>query len=421
MVSRNAESGPRETAQDIVDYLKFAGFELTRDQLLRLHQRRLIDRPFHGPTGGRGLRTIYPAGTAERMLRIAQLKTTSKQLDELAWRLWWEGSSVEPDLIRDYLVKMANRWDDRLGEIRQTAAASVTEEGAEGERDILDEVFFQHLKLVPSMASVRKRLGKGSDIYLEFAGLLIDLFRGNFSVLGEREVSLFDAANGDTSDNTSNSDGSQATARSALDVMQEAVALPYVQVVESLSDEQIAAARPVALLFSRIIASIGEIMHDGDAGAGRGHDTVGKNLVALSESPEEQVLSLLLTSSFLKDDRIRESIPEFETLVIHAPAISYLDYLRIRFLAREVPGMGQLVAPSRIREAFESFEGAEQWRASFEVFRLDHLKEFEVAMASRPELFGEQPPSIEEPMTDGDDEDSTKKKKIKTGLKRPKS
>jgi len=55
-----------------------------------------------------------------------------------------------------------------------------------------------------------------------------------------------------------------------------------------------------------------------------------------SESPEEQVLSLLLTSSFLKDVRIRASLPTL-TCCRQLPAVSYEDYLRLRYLAKEIP------------------------------------------------------------------------------------
>lgn len=411
-MSRNTETVPQETARNVLEYLKFAGFELTRDQLVRLYQRRLISLPINGPGGPGSPKTIYPPGTAERMLRIAQLKTGTKQLDELAWRLWWEGLSVEPGLIRDYLVKIASRWDERLGEIRRATANGTAEDGAPGERDILDEVFFRHLKFVPSMASVRKRLGKGSDIYVEFARLLIDLLRGDFSILGEHQIELF-STNGKSAFNGTNGfEDSSRAALDALEEMQSAAALPYATVVELLDDEEIESARLVALLFSRIIANIGVIMDDGYGGTGRGGDTVGKNLMALSESPEEQVLSLLLTTSFLQDERIRENLPMFDPLLINTPAVSFLDFLRLTFLASEIPALRELIAPNRMREAFDSPEGAERWRARFEEFRLANESEIEAAKARRPDLF-DDPPLVEEeesPPEVGEIDDSKKKK-----------
>lgn len=410
MVSQNARAGSRETAQDVWDYLEFAGFHLTREQLVRIHQRRVLDEPFLTPSSWRDPRTTYAAGTAERILRIAQLKAKSKHLDELAWRLWWQGTPVDPTLVRDYLLKMAKRWDERLSEFRKAATEAAEEDHLHGERDVLDEVFFKHLKPAPSATSLRKRLGKGSDIYVEFAGLLIDLLRGDFSILGEPKVNLFDSASGDDGVPKDGYGDFRWAGRTALQAMQRDAKLPYAQLVEALDDRQIEEARPVALLFTRIIASFGEIMHDGFAGTTRDRDTVGNNLVALSESPEEQVLSLLLTSSFLKDGRIRASIPRTDRLVIHSPAVSYEDYLRLRYLAKEVPGMEDVVNPTRMRDAFDSPEGAQLWRTSFEEFRLEHLTEIEEAMADRPDLFEFEWPEEEEPEENKEKEVNSKKK-----------
>jgi hypothetical protein len=416
-VSRNTETVPQETSRNLIEYLKFAGFELTRDQLVRLYQRRLIALPINGPGGPGSPKTIYPPGTAERMLRIAQLKTGTKQLDELAWRLWWEGLSVEPGLVRDYLVKIASRWDERLGEIRNATANGAVDDGAGGdgavgERDILDEVFFRHLKLVPSMASVRKRLGKGSDIYVEFARLLIDLLRGDFSILSEHEVDLFNTNGKGDFNGLNGSDDSSHAALDALEEMQSSAALSYAKVVDMLDDDEIENARLVALLFSRIIANIGVIMDDGYGGTGRVNDTVGRNLIVLSESPEEQVLSLLLTTSFLQDERIRENLPVVDALLIHTPAVSFQDFLRLKFLATELPALRELITQHRMREAFDSPEGAEQWRAEFEEFRLANEVEIAAAMSRRPDLFNEPPPIEEEESPPEIEEiDDNKKKK----------
>lgn len=403
-MSKRAVWGLRESTEDVLDYVKFAGFELTRDQLMRLHQRRLIGQNFHISGLRRFIGALNPPGTAERMLRIARLKATTKKLDELGWRLWWEGSEVEPELVREYLVKIATRWDVRLGEIHNPTTTDVPVEEELGERDILDEVFFQKPNATPSMASVRKRLGKGTDLYVEFAGLLVDLMRGDFSTLSASSISLF------AEDDVSPSEVHET----ALRAMRSAMTQPFAELVASLDDEQIENARPVALLLSRIIASIGDIVNDAYGGGTRDTAAVGKSLVALSENPEEQVLSLLLTTSFLKDEHLREHLPEFEEIDLHVPAISFLDYLRLEFLASEVPGLERLMTPARIHAAFESLEGAERWRTLFDQFRVEHFDEVEDAMASRPDLFGSEP--LEE--EDGDEEDeekvNSKKKNLKT-------
>jgi len=112
----------------------------------------------------------------------------------------------------------------------------------------------------------------------------------------------------------------------------------------------------------------------------------------MSDSPEEPVLSLLLSSSLLKHKRIRKNLPKIEVSSVLSAPVSFPDYLRLRFLVREVDGMDKLVTPRRMRNAFESPEGAERWRASFEEFLLDNLTEIENLMEDRPDLFAGPPP-----------------------------
>jgi hypothetical protein len=388
-VSWNEEPGSWESTQDILEFLGFAGVETTRDQLARLHRRRLINEPFHDPGSGRGSLARYPAGTAERMLRISRLRTSTKQLDELAWRLWWEGFDVEPDLIRTYLLKRATRWDEQLREIRAVAAAEGTEEDVKGERDILEEVFFQHLKAGPAMASARKRLGRGSELYSEFTALLIDLMNGNLADVDGSDSGLFDRDVAGLA--PARTDDTRRAGEVALTMMRESMDAPFIQLVGTLDDKEISNARPVALRLLGLIANMGSIVQEVFGGSGHGRDNVGKSLIAMAESSEEQVLALLLTSSFLKDDRVRESLPELTPPVALQPVISFVDFLRLRYLAAEVPGFVALIAPSLVREAFASPEGAERWRTHFDEYWLSHFFELQEAMALRPDLFAEEP------------------------------
>jgi hypothetical protein len=118
---------------------------------------------------------------------------------------------------------------------------------------------------------------------------------------------------------------------------------------------------------------------------------VGKSLITMAENSEDQVLALLLTSSFLKDDRVRGALPEMTPEPATAPPISFLDFLRLRYLAIEVPGFVSLLAPGLIREAFATPEGDEQWHARFDEFWLSHFFELQEAMGLRPDLFAEEP------------------------------
>jgi hypothetical protein len=407
-VSWSEEPRSWEPTQDILDYLGFAGIETTRDQLARLHRRRLISEPFHDQNGGRSSLARYPAGTAERMLRISQLRSSTKQLDELAWRLWWEGFDVEPDLIRTYLLKRATRWDEQLREIRMIANEPEAPEDEKGERDVLDEVFFQHLKAGPAMVSARKRLGRGSELYAEFSALLIDLMHGDLSSLDRTDTGLFErSASEDVSTNT---EETRRAGEVALSAMQNSMDTAFIQLVASLDDKEIANARPVALRLLGLISNVGSIVQEVFGGSGHGRDNVGKSLITMAENSEDQVLALLLTSSFLKDDRVQEALPHITAVTAVPPTISFLDFLRLRYLAIEVPGFVALLAPALVREAFATPEGAERWHARFDEYWMSHFFELEEAMALRPDLFAEAPLEPDEEVLI---EVETKKKNLK--------
>jgi hypothetical protein len=322
------------------------------------------------------------------MLRISQLRSSTKQLDELAWRLWWEGFDVEPDLIRTYLLKRATRWDEQLREIRMVAAEVQDDE--KGERDVLEEVFFEHLKVGPAMVSARKRLGRGSELYAEFSALLIDLIHGDLSSLDRHDVGLFERDATDQSDR----DGAEVSRRAgevALLAMQGSMEAPFIQLVASLDDKEIANSRPVALRLLGLISNVGSIVQEVFGGSGHGRDNVGKSLITMAENSEEQVLALLLTSSFLKDDRVRQALPEIAPSPASPPTISFIDFLRLRYLAIEVPGFVELLAPALVREAFATPEGGERWHTRFDAYWLNHFFELQEAMALRPDLFAEAP------------------------------
>ncbi len=345
------------------------------------------------------------------MLRISQLRSSTKQLDELAWRLWWEGFDVEPELIRTYLLKRATRWDEQLRELR--VVAPEVDEDETGERDVLDEVFFQHLKAGPAMVSARKRLGRGSELYAEFSALLIDLMHGDFTSFERPETGLFDR---DASDGATpiSPEESRRAGEVALAAMQNSMDSAFIQLVASLDDKEIANARPVALRLLGLISNVGSIVQEVFGGSGHGRDNVGKSLITMAENSEEQVLALLLTSSFLKDDRVREALPEIHSVTTVPPTISFLDFLRLRYLAVEVPGFVTLLAPALVREAFATPEGAERWHARFDEYWLSHFFELEEAMALRPDLFAEEALETEdEPDEETEFEVNTKKKNLK--------
>ena len=115
----------------------------------------------------------------------------------------------------------------------------------------------------------------------------------------------------------------------------------------------------------------------------------------MSDSSDEQVLSLLLTSLFLKDDRVHASLPSIEAVSVEAPVITFRDFLRLRYLEIEVPGLTALLDVELLRDAFASGDGAQRWRVRFDEFLLQHELEFDDAKDRRPDLFSDGPPEVD--------------------------
>jgi hypothetical protein len=245
-------------------------------------------------------------------------------------------------------------------------------------------------------------------LYSEFTALLIDLMNADLASDDVADVGLFERDVAGLA--PTNRDDATRAGEVALAMMRDSMDEPFIQLVGTLDDKEIANARPVALRLLGLIANMGSIVQEVFGGSGHGRDNVGKSLIAMSESTEEQVLALLLTSSFLKDDRVRASLPELAPPAPAKPVISFLDFLRLRYLAAEVPGLESLMSPALVRDAFSSPEGAERWRARFDEYWLSHFFELQEAMALRPDLFAEEPL---EPEPEEQKEVESKKKNLK--------
>jgi hypothetical protein len=349
---------------------------------------------------------MYPAGTAHRALRIAQLKSVTKQMDELAWRLWWEGHDVDPDLVRSYLVKKAARWDEQLRAIRGSVSFEETPSSV-GDRDVLDEVFFQHLKASTSTTTISKQISRGSETFAQFTSLLIDLVNGQAPRPDVHRTSLFGA--GDVDDVQSDQAAPMVGER-ARRAMRVQMDVPFARTVRELDDKEISAARSVARRFLSAIASVGGIVQDVFGGTGRGRDNVGRSLITLSESPDEQVLALLLTSAFLDDDVVHELLSLGEATASQPAAIGFRDFLRLRFLAVHVPGLSELAAGELVTEAFRSDEGVRRWSLRFEAFRLAHQMDINDAIDLEPGLFYEVVPDAPDELDEPEEMSDSKKK-----------
>lgn len=311
-------TGPGEDPSDVVEYVRALGHAISPEQLDRLHRRRLVPAPSDDG---------FPSGTAERVARVAELRATTRQFDELAWRLWWEGYAVEPLLVRSYLERRAARWDDLVD-------GDEPEEPAERERDVLEDVFFRHLKKGSPTSSGRRALERGAATYLAFSRLLVELELGGAALEG--------------------APGSFAGPLAGLVGEGD---LDFTKAAVDTSDADLARARPVARRLFEVIARIGAAvsrLH------GAGHsESVGRTLVAMTESASEQVLAVLLAAADGRPAAPGDPVAEPET---PRPPIAFATFTGLRRLAPTDPVAAGLLEPERLSAALASPEALEAWR-----------------------------------------------------------
>ncbi len=312
-------TGPGEDPRDVVEYVRVLGHAISLEQLDRLCRRRLVP----APDGG-----AFAPGTAERVARIAELRATTRQFDELAWRLWWEGFAVEPLLVRSYLERRAARWDDLV-------AGDEPDEPATRERDVLEDVFFRHLKKGSTTSSGRRTLERGAATYLAFSRLLVELELGAPVPAGAPGAFTGPLAG--------------LVGEGDLDFTKAAV---------DTSDAALARARVVARRLFGVIARVGTALARLQ---GAGHsDSVGRALVTMTESASEQVLAVLLAAS---DEHLSGLAEPGAPDEAPRPRVGLATFVRLRSLAEVDPAAARLLEPERLATALASDEGLAAWRA----------------------------------------------------------
>ncbi len=113
-----------ESRDQVIGYASSLGYIVSAAQLARWHRAGLLPRPRQRPLGrGRGTETVYPPGTSVQVVALCQIKAEEHRLDRVAFRLWWEGFTIEPDVIRNLLVAKMNRVDAELSQASLTVMA----------------------------------------------------------------------------------------------------------------------------------------------------------------------------------------------------------------------------------------------------------------------------------------------------------
>jgi hypothetical protein len=140
------DGGPRAfSAQSLLGLAAAQGFRVTASRLARWHRAGILPTPKQRSLGrGRGTETIYPPGTDTLLLAICEERKSRRNLDQLAWTLWWKGHDVPFELVRSFMRKTAVKMDRVISGATPLPSADKMKRG----------------RLSKPISGVRKRVGR---------------------------------------------------------------------------------------------------------------------------------------------------------------------------------------------------------------------------------------------------------------------
>src|ERR1700733_9866438 len=110
---------PAESRDEVIQRALVLGYAVSPTQLARWHRAGLLPRPRQQALGrGRGTETLYPAGTALQVVAICQIKDEERRLERIAFRLWWEGFSVDLSVIQGQLAAAVQSFEQSIRQVR---------------------------------------------------------------------------------------------------------------------------------------------------------------------------------------------------------------------------------------------------------------------------------------------------------------
>ena len=170
----------RESKQEVLEAVAAAGYPLSAPQLARLHRAGVIDEPEGRSLGRkRGRVSLYPGGTASKVIRAAALADVERRLPERAWLIWWLDGGAMSRAARQFMEETAVKLDEQFSMARQLAAGQ--EVTVDGESFDLDRLYraVEEGRLDGPLATARRRVGK--DKMSSILKFLVEFGTGTFT------------------------------------------------------------------------------------------------------------------------------------------------------------------------------------------------------------------------------------------------
>ena len=161
------------TEQEVLDGLAAAELPTLRTRFENWRERGLIvpSGPRKGLGHGKGREAhLYPDGTVEQAIEIAQLRRQNLNLDEIGWRLWLEGRHVGRQCWFGVFEAVAAEIDAAVSE--RARGARFGRPGQGPDRGIAEKVFTAKTS-DPAFRQIRKAVGpeRLPAILLHFASM----------------------------------------------------------------------------------------------------------------------------------------------------------------------------------------------------------------------------------------------------------
>ena len=332
-----------ESRDDLIKSAASLGYAITAAQLARWHRAGLLPRPSQRSLGrGRGTETVYPAGTSVQLVALCHRKEEERRLDRLAFGLWWDGFTVDPDVIKGLLKASAGSMEGKLCEA--VASGQVASTFGAPLRQVLGP---QRIAAIDARLHASDPDTGTTVLPWESAppGIIPSL-DDLADMLGRAVASrLADGPLADLITQVSETDLVQARDRAKLIVSLMEVAAPFAWLYGK--------AVAIFKLMERMTAALTPA------------DYAGLVVAALAFSP------------YVRPDLLKAMDASIE------PPPLAEELRKILIIRERVPGAAEVFTPMAVRALLRDKEAADRYRPGIEQFVADHREQINAALAGQ--------------------------------------
>jgi hypothetical protein len=369
-----------------------AGVDVSEAQLARWHRAGLIPRPRVQRLGrGKGTRSLYPSGTAERLIRVAQIHQQEHRLAQTAWRLWWEDGGPLTAPGRQFLRQRASRLDAERQQIVELFEGDQSGDSAASTK--MDELFaaLQHGPLPKPLGGARRRSGSEKfpavgRIILEVAAHRFDGFSVD-SETGEDDAEVLERSLGlerARTDRLANADpwleGDLGPDLAKLSDLLESHSNAG---LAELGDAELETARSELHNFQAIVLNLTEMFTFFFGPEAFGYSMLSS--LFKFDTPDAQSRGLLGWLLLRQNAALYEGMLEFGGLAPQAKATARLQEITQQ-LRQDVPAFADVLSPERLGAAQLNAEEGERLRVEISAVAEANREQVDSFLEQFPEI-----------------------------------